>query len=389
MTKTLGAVATALAAWMTAPAALADTIKVGLVGEFSGPFADYGKEMMAGIKAYQKIHGDTVGGHKIEIVTKDTTGPSPEIAKRVAQELIVQDKVQFLAGFGLTPNAMAVAPIATQSKTPMVVMNAATAAITTASPYIVRFSFTLPQMTVPMATWASKNGVKSVYTVASDYGPGIDAEETFIKAFKANGGTIVGSVRVPLKSPEFAPFVQRVKDAKPQAVFVFLPAGEQGIAFMKSFNERGLAQAGIKVIAPGDLTDDNVLDAMGDPILGVITTHNYSAAHDSPENKAFLKAFADANGTSMRPNFMAVAAYDGMAAIYETVRKLNGKIDGEKAMDVLKNFKTTSPRGAVAIDPATREIVETVYVRRVERRDGKLYNVEFDSFPNVKDPTKE
>ncbi|MGC3964040.1 MAG: ABC transporter substrate-binding protein [Rhodocyclaceae bacterium] len=389
MTKTLGAIAAAVTTLLATHAAWADTIKVGLVGEFSGPFADYGKEMMAGIKAYQKIHGDTVGGHKIEIVTKDTTGPSPEIAKRVAQELIVQDKVQFLAGFGLTPNAMAVAPIATQSKTPMVVMNAATAAITTASPYIVRFSFTLPQMTVPMATWASKNGIKSVYTVASDYGPGIDAEEAFIKAFKANGGSIVGSVRVPLKSPEFAPFVQRVKDAKPQAVFVFLPAGEQGIAFMKSFNERGLAQAGIKVIAPGDLTDDNVLEAMGEPIVGVITTHNYSVAHDSPENKAFLKAFADANGTSMRPNFMAVAAYDGMAAIYETVSKLNGKIEGEKAMDVLKNFKTVSPRGPVAIDPATREIVETVYVRRVERRDGKLYNVEFDSFPNVKDPTKE
>ena len=365
-----------------------ETIKVGVIAAFSGPFADYGKQMEGGIKAYMKQHGDTVAGKKIELVIKDTTGPSPEIAKRLAQELVVRDKVDILAGFGLTPEALAVAPIAEQAKKPMIVMNAATSIITTKSNYIARVSMTLPQISGPMATWAVKNNIKRVVTLVADYGPGIDAETAFKTNLLGGGGQVIESIRVPLRNPEFAPFVQRIKDAKPEAVFVFVPAGEQGVAFMKSYRERGLAEAGIRVIATGDLTDDHVLPAMGDATLGVITSFHYSAAHDSPENKTFLKNFAAANPNGGRPNFMAVAAYDGMHAIYEVARKLNGKIDGDRAMAVLKGMKIPSPRGPLTIDAQTRDAVQTVYIRKVEKVNGELYNVEFDKFENMKDTGK-
>ena len=365
-----------------------DSIKIGLIAPFSGPFADYGKQMEGGIKAYMALHGDTVAGKKIQIIIKDTTGPSPEIAKRLAQELVVRDKVDFLAGFGLTPEALAVAPIAEQSKTPMIIMNAATSVITTKSNYIARFSMTLPQVAAPMGTWAASNKIKKVVTLVADYGPGIDAEAAFKDTLQKGGGTVVEAIRVPLKNPDFSPYIQRIKDAKPDAVFVFVPAGEQSIAFMKGYRERGLAEAGIQVIATGDLTDDHVLPAMGSATLGVITTFHYSAAHKSPENAAFLKSFASANPNSGRPNFMAVGAYDGMAAIYAVSRKLNGTIDGDKAMQVLKGLKLNSPRGPIMIDPATRDIVQTVYVRKVEALGTEFFNVEFDKFSDMKDPAK-
>lgn len=388
-TRILGFIATMSLFGLTALAAHAeDSIKVGLIAPFSGTFADYGKQMEGGIKAYMKQHGDKVAGKKIEIIIKDTTGPVPEVAKRLAQELVVRDKVDFLAGFGLTPEALAVAPIAEQAKKPMIVMNAATSIITTKSNYIARVSMTLAQTSGPMATWALKNGIKRVVTLVADYGPGIDAETAFKTNFIGGRGQILESLRVPLRNPEFAPYIQRIKDAKPDAVFIFVPSGEQGIAFMKGYRERGLAEAGIKVIATGDLTDDHVLQTMGDATLGVITTSHYSAAHNSPENKAFLKSFAEANPNGGRPNFMAVAAYDGMAAIYEVARKLNGKIDGDKAMAVLKGMKINSPRGPIQIDPNTRDVVQTVYVRKVEKVGGELYNVEFDKFVDMKDTGK-
>jgi len=365
-----------------------EVVKLGLVGEFSGPFAQYGGQMYGGMKAYMKEHGDTVAGKKIEVIQRDTGGPAPDVAKRLAQELVTRDKVDLLVGFGLTPNAMAAAPIATEAKVPMIIMNAATSIITTKSPYIARVSFTLPQITQPIALWAAKNGIRNVYTIVSDYGPGIDAEGAFTKAFKTAGGEIAGSARIPLQNPEFAPYIQRAKDARPQAIFVFLPAGEQGIAFMKGYNERGLAEAGIKLIATGDITDDGVLEAMGDPTLGLVTSFHYSAAHDSPENKAFLKAYAEANGTKLRPNFMAVAGYDGMAAIYEALRKTGGSTDGDKIMAALKGMKINSPRGAITIDPETRDVVQTIYIRKVEKTPGGLYNIEFDRFPDQKDPGK-
>jgi branched-chain amino acid transport system substrate-binding protein len=369
-------------------AAAQETIKVGLIAPFSGPFADYGRQMEAGIKAYMKQHGDKVAGKKIDILIRDTTGPVPDIAKRLAQELVVRDNVDFLAGFGLTPEALAVAPIAEQAKKPMIIMNAATSVITTKSQYIARVSMTLPQISAPMGTWAVRNGIRRVVTLVADYGPGIDAETSFKTNFLGGGGQVLESIRVPLRNPDFSPFIQRIRDAKPEAVFIFVPAGEQGIAFMKGYRERGLAEAGIKVIATGDLTDDNVLPAMGDGTLGLITTFHYSAAHNSPENKNFRKFYAEANPNIGRPNFMAVAAYDGMAAIYEVARKLNGKIDGGKAMAVLKGMKINSPRGPITIDAETRDVVQTVYVRKVEKVGGELYNVEFDKFVNVKDPGK-
>jgi branched-chain amino acid transport system substrate-binding protein len=379
----------ALALALSAAAQGQEPVKVGLVAPFSGVAADYGKQMEAGIKAYFKLHGDTAGGRKIQVIVRDTTGPNPEIAKRLAQELVTRDKVDFLAGFGFTPEALAAAPVATEAKVPMVVMNAASSVVTTRSPYIARFSMTLPQVSAPMATWAARNGIRKVYTLVADYAPGIDSETAFKTAFAAAGGRVIDSVRVPLRNPEFAPYVQRIKDAKPEAVFMFVPAGEQSIAFMKAFEERGLAKAGIKVIATGDLTDDNVLQSMGEPVMGVITSHHYSAAHDSPENRAFVKAFKEVAGDLPRPNFMGVGGYDGMAAIAATVNKLGGKMDGEKAMEILKTMKMTSPRGPIAIDPATRDIVQTVYIRRVQKVGNEYFNIEFDKFPDVKDPGKE
>jgi len=364
------------------------TVKIGVVAEFSGPFADYGAQIVGGMKAYLKLNGEVYGGKKIELVIRDTTGAAPDIAKRLAQELITRDQVDILAGFGLTPNALAVAPVSAEAKKPMVIMNAATSVITTRSPYIARVSHTLPQDTQPIAQWAAKNGIKRAFTLVSDFGPGVDAETTFIKAFKAAGGEIVDSVRTPLQNPDFAPFLQRVKDTRPEAVFVFLPPGSQTIAFIKGYEERGLKQAGIRIIATGDLTDDGVLQAMGEPTLGLITSFHYSAAHDSPENKAFLKAYVEANGTKLRPNFMACAGYDGMAAIAEALKKTGGSTEPEAFLAALKGMKLMSPRGPIMIDPETRDIVQTVYIRRVEKVDGILYNIEFDKFPDVKDPGK-
>jgi len=384
------AIAGAVALAFPATAACADdTIKVGLILESSGPFASQARQIANGARAYIKAHGDTVGGKKIELVLKDVGGPAPDVSKRLAQELVTRDKVQFLGGFVLTPNALAVAPVSTQAKVPTIIMNAATSIITTKSPYIARVSFTLSQVAAPLAEWAAKNKIKHVYTLVSDYGPGNDAEATFKKVFTAHGGEIVGSVKVPLKNPDFSPFIQRIKDAKPEAVFVFVPAGEASVGFMKAFAERGLDKAGIKLIGTGDLTDDDVLTAMGDPAMGVISTHHYSAAHESPENSAFKKAYADVAGAGVRPNFMAVGGWDGMHLIYDTVKKLGGNVDGDKAMAYITSGVTIqSPRGPIAIDPTTRDIVQDVYVRKVQKVGGQLYNIEFDKVAKVKDPGK-
>jgi branched-chain amino acid transport system substrate-binding protein len=364
-------------------------IKIGVLVPLSGPQAEYGAQITAGMKVYMKEAGDVVAGRKIQLVTRDSgSPPSPDVAKRLATELVTREKVEVLAGFGFTPDALSVASIATEAKVPMVVMNAATSVITTRSPYIIRASMTLPQVTAPMAQWALKNGIKKVFLLVSDYGPGVDAEGQFKKTFTAGGGEIIGDARVPLQNPEFAPFTQRVKDAKPDAVFLFLPSGEQPTAFFKSFVERGLAQAGIKLIGTGDATDDTVLNSMGDSAIGLITTHHYSAVHDSAKNKAYVKNYADVNGNAMRPNFMSVGGYDGMAVIYEMIKKGGGKIDGLKSVDAVRGLKLDSPRGPIMIDPDTRDIVQNVYVRRVEKVGKELYNVEFDKFENVKDPGK-
>ncbi len=378
----------ALALVAAQAASAAEPLRIGVIAEMSGAQAEYGLQITNGMKLYMHEHGETVAGRKVELVIRDVGGPNPDVAKRLAQELITRDKVEFLAGFGFTPNAMAVAPVATQAKMPMVVMNAASSAITTKSPYIVRTSMTIPQNAMAVADWAAKNGMKRVFVLYADYGPGKDGAEQFKKTFTAGGGQIIGEVGVPLKNPEFAPYMQRLKDAKPDAAFLWVPSGDLANALFRSYRERGLDKVGIRMIGTSDAVDDMFLDSMGDSVLGVVTAGHYSVAHDSPKNKAFVKAYGGLFGTSIRPNFMAVGGYDGMAAIYETAKKLGGKIDGDKAMDVLKGLQLESPRGPIVIDSETRDIVQTIYIRRVERRGNELVNAEFAQLPNVKDPGK-
>jgi len=363
----------------------ADPLKIGLILPLTGPFASTGKQIEAAARLYMAKNGDTVAGRKVELIVKDDTGLAPETTKRIAQEMVVQDKVSVLAGFGLTPLALAAAPVATEAKVPMVVMAAATGMIPTRSPFIVRPNFTLPQVTGPIAEWALKNKIKRVVTMVTDYGPGLDAEKTFQAVFKAGGGEIVESIRTPLRNPDYAPFLQRAKDAKPDALFVFVPSGE-GLAVMKQFDDRGLKQAGIRLIGTGDITDDDLLESMGAPAVGVITSFHYSAAHDSPENKAYVDAFMKANN-GMRPNFHSVGGYDGMHLIYEAVKKAGPNATGEQLVEAMKGMKWTSPRGPLSIDPATRQPVQTVYMREVKMVNGKPWNIEFDKVENVKDPS--
>jgi branched-chain amino acid transport system substrate-binding protein len=353
-----------------------------LILPLTGPFASTGRQVEAACRLYIQRNSDTVAGRKVELLVKDDTGLAPETTKRIAQELVLKEKVNVLAGFGLTPLAFAAAPIATQAKVPMIVMAAATLVVPEKSPFIVRSGFTLVQVTAPMADWAAKNGVKRVFTLVTDYGPGIDAEETFVKRFKQAGGTIVDSIRPPLRSPDYAPFLQRVKDAKPDALFVFVPSGE-GAAVMKQFAERGLKEAGIRMICTGDVVDDDLMESMPPSAVGVISSHHYSAAHPSPENKAYLDEFMKAN-KGIRPNFHSVGGYDGMHLIYEGFKKAGAGSDGEKLVAAMKGMSWTSPRGPMSIDPAARDVIQTVYIREVKTVDGKLWNVEFDKFENVK-----
>jgi branched-chain amino acid transport system substrate-binding protein len=366
-------------------AAAQDTVKIGLILPMSGQQASTGKQIDAAVKLYQAQNGTAVAGKKLEVILRDDTSV-PDVTKRLAAELVTNDKVAVLAGFGITPSAMATAPIATQAKVPEVVMAAGTSAITEASPFVVRTSFTLAQSAVPMAEWAAKNGIKKVVTMVSDYGPGIDAEKSFSEKFKADGGTIIENLRVPLRSPDFAPVLQKAADAKADALFVFVPSGT-GAQFVKQFIERGLDKSGMKLIATGDVTDDDQLNGMGDAVVGVINTHNYSANHDSAANKAYVAAFKKANN-GLRPNFMSVGGYDGMHLIYQALKKTNGSTDGEKLLAAMKGMAWESPRGPISIDPDTRDIVQNIYVRKVAKVDGELYNVEFATIANVKDPVK-
>ncbi|WP_322998972.1 ABC transporter substrate-binding protein [Castellaniella sp.] len=386
--KTLGAMALAFSTAAAFTPAQAKDLKIGIVMPMSGPFAAHGKQIQHGVDLYMAQHGDEVAGRKVKIIIKDDTGISPAVAKRQAQELLIKDKVDILAGFTLTPNAFSVAPLATEAKVPMVVLNAATSSITEKSPNIVRVSMTLPQDTAPMAQWAYANGIRSVYTLVADYGPGHDAEKQFQKTFTELGGKIIGEVRTPVATPDYAPYLQRIKDAKPDAVFLFVPNGEQGVALAKGFKERGLDQAGIKELATGDVTDEDVLNAMGDAAIGMITSFHYSAAHDSPENKAYVAAYHKAFPND-RPNFVSVAGYDGMHLIYAALEKTKGDASAAAFMDAVKGMKWTSPRGPVEIDPQTRDIIQNVYIRKVERVDGVLQNVEFDTIKAVKDPGKQ
>jgi branched-chain amino acid transport system substrate-binding protein len=372
-----------LAALSTGAHAQSDTVKIGVVLPMTGQQASTGRQIDAAIKLWVAQNGNKAGGKKVEVIVKDD-GSVPDATRRLAQELVVNDKVVALAGFGITPSAMATAPIATQSKTPMVVMAAATSSITEASPYIVRTSFTLPQAAVALAEWANKNSIKKVVTLVADYAPGFDAEKFFADRIVLNGGQVLDKLRTPLRSPDFAPVLQKVRDAKPDALYVFLPSG-QGAAFMKQFGERGLDKAGIRLIATGDVTDDDLLKDMGDVALGVVNSHHYSAAHPSPTNKKFVEAFEAAN--KFRPNFMAVGGYDGMRVIYKALDASKGA-GGDALLAAMKGQIFESPRGQVLIDAQTRDIVHDMYIRKVEKKDGQLWNIEFDAVKSMKDPGK-
>jgi branched-chain amino acid transport system substrate-binding protein len=362
-----------------------DTIKIGFILPMTGQQQSTGIQESAGAKLYMAQHGDTVAGKKIELIIRDDAAV-PDNTKRIAQELIVNDKVAFVAGFGVTPAALAVAPLSAESKTSEIVTAAGTSIITERSPYIARTSFTLGQSCVPMADWAAQNGIKKVVTMISDYGPGIDSEKSFTSEFTNKGGKVLDAIRFPLANPDFAPFLQRAADQKPDAIFVFVPSG-QGGTFVKQFVERGLDKAGIKIIGPGDVMDDDLINGMGDAVIGTVTAHIYSADHDSALNKEFVAAFKKANN-GKRPNFMAVGAYDGMHLMYEALKKTGGKTDGDSLINAMKGMAWESPRGPISIDPQTRDIVQNVYIRKVEKKNGELYNVEFATFPAVKDPVK-
>jgi branched-chain amino acid transport system substrate-binding protein len=381
--KAIALVVASLAA--TQSIAQSGTFKIGLILPMTGQLASTGRQIEAAAKLYMAQHGDTVAGKKIQLIIKDDT-TVPDVTKRLAQELVVNDKVDVLAGFGITPSALATAPIATQAKTPMVVMSAATSSITQASPYIVRTSFTLAQASVVMGDWAPQNGMKRVVTLVSDYGPGIDAEKFFIERLLLNGGQVADSLRVPMRNPDFAPFLQKVRDLKPDALFVFVPAGA-GAAVMKQFLERGMDKAGIKLIGTGDVTDDDQLNSMGGGALNVVTSHHYAAAHPSAVNKKFVEAFQKAN-KGMRPNFMAVGGYDGMRVIYEALKASKGQGGGDALLAAMKGQIFESPRGPMYIDSQTRDVVHNIYLRKVQRQDGELHNVEFAVIKDVKDPGK-
>lgn len=365
-------------------AAQSDTFKVGLVLPMTGAFASIGKQSLLGAQLYVAQHGDRIAGKKLELIVKDDAS-TPDVTRRLTQELLANERVNVLSGFLLTSSALAAAPLATQSKTPLITWAGASVAVTQSSPYVVRSSFTLGQVALGIADWAPQNGIKRVITLVSDYSPGLEAEKYFSERFSFNGGTVLESIRVPVRNPDFAPFLQRVREAKPDAIFVFVPAGVNS-ALMKQFVERGLDKAGIRLIGTGDITDDDILGSIGDAALGVVTSHHYSVAHNSALNKKFVEAFRKANN-GLRPNFMAVAAYDGMKMVYEAATKAKGVPGGEALLDGLKGLMFESPRGTMLIDAQTRGVIQDVYVRRVEKVNGELYNVEFSTIRSVKDPS--
>jgi branched-chain amino acid transport system substrate-binding protein len=372
-----------------------ETVKIGVILPLSGQFADTGVQLDDGIKLYMqqhgdtaagKQHGDTAAGKKIEVIRKDVGGIAPEVAKRLAQELIVRNGADILAGFALTPNALAAAEVSAQAKKFMVVMNAATSSITTKSPYLARTSVTVPEIDETFGSWAAKSGIKTAYTLVSDYGPGLDAETAFQRAFQEGGGKIVGSVRMPVANADFSAFVQRAKDANPEAIFIFVPGGTQPAAIGKALASRGITPQNTKILGGGEITFEDALKSMGDDALGIITAFHYDYNHASPLNKEFVAAYNKAFGRN--PDIYSIGGYDGMRLIYAALEKTGGKADGQDLIDAAKGMAWESPRGPISIDPETRDIVQTVYIRRVEKVDGHLVNVEFDKVENVKDPLK-
>ncbi len=388
--KSLALAGVAALAFALAKPATAETVKVGVILPYSGAFAGLATTIDNAIKLWVSENGDSVGGNKIELIRRDTTGPNPENSKRLAQELIARDGAKILTGFVFTPEPLAVAPLVTEAKVPLVIMNAATSTITKASPYITRLSLTLPQTTEIFGHWAAtKGGAKTAITSVADYGPGYDAEAAFKRAFTESGGNVLGSVRIPLVNPDFVPFLQRMLDQKPDAIYAFIPGGTQPVAYVKGFNDVGLKKAGIKLMPSAEAVDEQNINLLGDLAVGLITATNYTAGRKSEANKKFIDAWHKAYGPEKDPDLFAVGAWDGMALIYDVVKKLNGKIDGDKAMATIKGWKHESPRGPISIDPETRDIIQNVYICKTERVNGRLENVVMETYEAVKDPVKE
>jgi len=372
------------AAFWAAETKAAEPIKIGMVMAYSGQFADPSSQMDDGVKLYMKLHGDTVAGRKIEIIRKDSGGINPPLAKRLSQELIVRDKVDLLAGYTTSPNGFAAADVSKEAKKFMVIMLAATSAIITHSPYLARASFTIPQQVGTLGQWAAKSGIKRAYVMTTDYAPGHDAESAFTSSFKAGGGEVVGSVRIPVANPDFSAYVQRAKDLDPESIFVFIPGGTQPAALAKALAERGIDTSKVKILTTGEMVDEKPLASMGDAALGIISGWHYDISHDSSMNKEFVKAYVDM--FHRNPDFFAVGGYDGMRVIYEALKKTNGNTDAQALTEAAKGMSWESPRGPMSLDSVTGDVVQTVYIRRVEKVKGELTNVEIAKFPAVKDP---
>ena len=368
------------------PLAAEETIKVGLITALSGPFAANGRQMEDGARVYMQMHGDHVAGKKIELVVRDDTGVT-DVTKRIAQELVTNDKVDFLAGFTLTPGALATAPLATQAKVPMIVMLGATSIIPDKSPFIVRSSLSSVQLGIPSGAWIGKQGKKTLMTLVADYAPGIDYENLVSRGFESTGGKVIGTLRAPLASPDFGPMVQKILDVKPDAVYVFIPPGGMGAALMKQLQEREVSKSGILIVAEGGLLDEEFVDKLGDQAIGYLTTETYSPAHDSDLNRKFVELFR--KGSNRRPNLIAAYAYDGMHLIYEALRKTNGGTDGQANVAAMMNLAWESPRGPVHVDAATKDLIQNVYIRKaVKRADGLIWHEEIDTIPQVRDVTR-
>ena len=379
------------AAACSSPPPPAKAVKVGIILTYSGPDASIGEAIDRGAELYRTLHSaDLPAGVELQLIKRDETGPTPDVAKRLARELIVREGVQLLTGGQWTPNVSAIAPLATEAGIPYVVMSSGTASTTRLSPFLVRVAFTTWQHSYHLGKWAAANGLTRVSTIVSDYAAGADAEEAFVQGFKSGGGTIVSSVRAPLRTADYVPFLERVRRDKPQAVYGFNPGGPEATRFIKAYHDLGLAAAGIQLIGPNAIVPDDELKNMGDAALNVISASHYSAAGDRAANRTFVSEWKKAYGRDTVPNYFAVGGWDGMAAIFEVIRQQNGTLDAKRSQEILTNWSNPdSPRGPMRIDPETRDVIQNIYIRRVQQVDGELRNVEFATIPDVKDPWKE
>jgi branched-chain amino acid transport system substrate-binding protein len=364
-------------------AAAQEPLKIGVIHSMTGGFNTVGKATVNGARLYIQQHGDVVAGRRILLIVKDD-GTSPKAAERLAHDLIVNDKVEII-GAGITPAALAIAPLVTEAKIPTVVMASGASVTVDRSPYMVRTTFTLGQSSSVIADWAVQNGAKRIVTIVTDWAPGLESEGAFKDRALKGGAQIVGSMRVPFANPDLPPFLQRARDLNPDTLFVYFPGPLAGV-FAEQFVELGMDQSGIRLIGPGDITDDDELPDMTDAMLGVVTVHHYSALHDSALNRSFVRDFEAAYGK--RPNYVAVGGYDGMHLIYQALKKTGGKTDGNLMLAAMKGMAWESPRGPMSIDPETRDVVHDEYIRKVERVNGQLYNVELSRVKAVKDPVR-